>query len=88
LVLFLFNDGEPCPNVTKFASEHYQYAQDVAKVVERVLEVVAIGICTDDVANIYSKSTCIYSVDDLPKITMGELDRILRKSQNQLMRSR
>ena len=84
-ILFLFNDGEPCPNVHQCMPEHVEYAKDVAKSVEKMIEVFAIGIKTDAVAAIYDNAVCIHSLDDLPKVMLGELDRLLRKMQRQLM---
>jgi len=84
-ILFLFNDGEPCPNVHQMHGEHNLYARDVAKSVEKLIEVFAIGIKTDAVADIYSNAVCIKSLEDLPKVVVGELDRLLKKMQRQLM---
>jgi cobaltochelatase CobT len=86
-ILFLFNDGEPCPNVQHFMNVHDEYAKDVAAEVERAVELFAVGIQSDTVANYYSNSVCINSLEDLPKVMIGELDRMLKKMQRQLMAS-
>jgi cobalamin biosynthesis protein CobT len=80
-VLFWFNDGEPCPNVSDFMADHQLYLKRVVKEVEKVIEVFAVGIMTDNVKQYYSNSVVINNLQDLPKVMLGELDRLLRKNQ-------
>lgn len=84
-ILFLFNDGEPCPNVSDFYYVHNDYAKDVAAEVEKAVELFAVGIESTSVADFYNNAVCINSLEDLPKAMIGELDRLLKKMQRQLM---
>lgn len=80
-VIFLFNDGEPCPNVHSFIEEHKAYAKSVAEEVEKHLDLIAIGILSSQIKDYYSNSICIEELNDLPGATLGQLNKILRNAQ-------
>jgi cobalamin biosynthesis protein CobT len=82
-IMFVFNDGFPCPNVwPTFSKPHETYLSEVLKIVEKHIEVFAIGIKSDAVKRFYSNSATIQNLDDLPKVMIGELDRMLRRNQS------
>jgi hypothetical protein len=85
-ILFVFNDGHPCPNLS-FYAEHEEYLRQVIAEVEKRIEVFAIGIGDDSVKNFYSNCVTINSLNDLPKVMVGELDRLLRQKQNAYYRA-
>lgn len=81
-ILFVFSDGFPCPNVQKFIGEHTAYLKTVAKEIERVVEVFAIGVCSDAVQDFWSNRVVIHNIRDLPTVMLTELDRLIRQGQN------
>lgn len=80
-ILFWLNDGYPCPNVSQCRQQHASYLTSVVKEVERHIEVFAIGIQSDQVKNYFSNWVLVNTLSDLPKVVVGELDRLLRKKQ-------
>lgn len=78
-ILFWLNDGEPYPNSQDDLCAHQRYIKGVAKVVERHVELVAVGISTDAVKKIYTNWIQVSSLDDLPKTCLVKLERLLRK---------
>jgi len=80
-ILFWFNDGEPFPNIPSFVDDHAQYLKKVAKEVEKMIEVFAVGIMSSAVKKYYSNCVVINNLNDLPSVMLGELDRLLRKNQ-------
>lgn len=81
-ILFVFSDGYPCPNVRQFTDIHIAYLKTVAKEIERVVEVFAIGVQSDAVNQFYSNSVVINNIRDLPTVMLTELDRLIRKGQS------
>jgi cobalamin biosynthesis protein CobT len=81
-ILFWLNDGQPCPNWADDSQAHWQYACDVAKEVERIVELFAIGIRTDAVKRIYSNCVRVNAVEDIPKVCLSELDALIRKGKS------
>jgi cobaltochelatase CobT len=81
-ILFWLNDGYPCPNVHRFRQQHASYLKTVAGEVEKMVEVFAIGIQCDDVKHYFKNWVQVDSLSDLPKVAVGELDRLLRRKQN------
>lgn len=81
-ILFVFNDGCPCPNVGSKIEEHTRYAKEMAKEVEKIIELFAIGICSEEVKEFYTNSVVIHAVEDLPKVMLQQLDAMLRGGKN------
>lgn len=80
-ILFVFNDGQPCPNIGAFGPQHARYLKEVAKEVERVVELFAVGICSDAVKEYYANSVVVNELEDLPRIMLTQLDAMLRKGK-------
>ena len=85
-ILFVLNDGRPCPNLNLYA-EHKAYLKQVIAEVEKHIEVFAFGIKDKCIKDYYTNSVVIKSRNDLPKVVVGELDRLLRQKQNAYQRS-
>lgn len=80
-ILFWLNDGEPCPNGVDNDKAHTEYAKLCAQEVERHVELLAVGICTDAVKQFYSNYIVVNSINDLPTLCLGQLDDLLRKGK-------
>jgi cobaltochelatase CobT len=80
-ILFWINDGEPCPNPADDMNAHTEYAKLCAKEVEKMVELLAIGIQTDAVKQFYSNYIVVDEVADLPTLCLAELDSLLRKGK-------
>jgi cobaltochelatase CobT len=80
-IMFWLNDGAPCPNSGDDIAAHEEYARDCAKEVEKMVETVAIGICTDAVKRFYTNCAVVYKVDELPTVCLTTLDELLRKGK-------
>jgi cobaltochelatase CobT len=81
-ILFWLNDGWPQPNMSRFRQQHATYLANMAKAVEKVIEVFAVGIMSDSVKEYFSNWVQVNNLSDLPKVAVTELDRLLRKRQN------
>jgi cobalamin biosynthesis protein CobT len=81
-ILFVICDGYPCPNCQEHSGTHIAYLKSVAKEVEKVIELFAIGIGYHDVGSYYKNSVGISDIGDLPNVMLTELDRLLRRGQN------
>jgi len=81
-ILFVFNDGQPCPNIGAHGPQHARYLKEVTREVERAVELFAIGICSEAVKEYYSNSVVVNELDDLPKIMLTQLDAMLRKGKS------
>ena len=81
-ILFVFNDGCPCPNVGCKIEEHTRYCKEMAKEVEKIVELFAVGICSPQVKDFYSNNVNINAVEDLPKVMLTQLDAMLRGGKN------
>jgi cobalamin biosynthesis protein CobT len=81
-ILFWLNDGYPCPNVHQYRQQHCAYLSSIAKEVEKLIEVFAIGIQSDEVQEYFTNWVVVNDLSDLPKVAVGELDRLLRRKQN------
>lgn len=87
-VLFMINDGCPCPNVGSKIEEHTRYAKEMAQEIEKLIEMFAIGICSHGIGDIYSNAVEINSVEDLPKVMLSQLDAMLRQGKSLIQRRR
>jgi len=76
-ILFIFNDGEPCPNWGDDRQAHINYAHDCAKAVEAMVQTVVFGVMTDAVKDIYANTVVVHNLNDLPKVAMTQLMSIL-----------
>jgi len=78
-VLFVMNDGEPCPNLGyKHIHDHRAYLKEVVEAMDDAgVEVVAIGIQSDAVAEYYPRHVVVNNVEELPKIMAEELGAVL-----------
>jgi cobalamin biosynthesis protein CobT len=81
-ILFVFSDGYPCPNVQQFTDDHCAYLTTIAKDVEKVVELFAIGIKSDSVKKYYKNSVVVNDIRDLPSVMLSQLDRMIRQGQN------
>ena len=81
-ILFVFNDGCPCPNVNKYIDQHTRYCKEMADEASKVVELFAIGIRSAQVKNYYKNSVSISDIDDLPKVMLQQLDQMLRKGKS------
>jgi len=86
-IMFVLEDGYPCPNCQEHIDVHSAYLQTVAREVEKVIELFAIGIGYADTQRYYSNSVGISDLKDLPVVMLAELDRLLRKGQNAYART-
>lgn len=77
-ILFWLNDGCPCPNVWSGRNQHHSYHKAVAKEVQKLIEVFAIGLHTDEVKRYFENWVRVDELNDLPKVVVTELDRLLR----------
>jgi len=92
-LLFVFNDGEPVPvapvwdvddsrqRFPRFDEDHaahVNYATDCARAVEKLVELVVIGIETDAVTGIYSNTVVVKKLDELPRQGLNQIDQCLR----------
>jgi cobalamin biosynthesis protein CobT len=80
-ILFMFNDGEPCPNVQQFIGDHQRYLKAITEQCEKLVELFAVGICSESVKRYYSNQAVVWNVADLPKIMVTQLDALLRKGK-------
>lgn len=87
-VLFMINDGCPCPNVGSKIEEHTRYAKEMAQEIEKMIEMFAIGICSHGIGDIYSNAVEINSVEDLPKVMLSQLDAMLRQGKSLIHKRR
>lgn len=77
-VLFIMNDGEPCPNVYAKTAQHRSYLKQTVEDVERQgVVVVAIGIQSARVSDYYKRSVVVNNVNDLPIVMTQQLTKIL-----------
>jgi cobalamin biosynthesis protein CobT len=83
-ILFVFNDGDPCPNVQQFTADHQRYLKTITEECEKLVELFAIGICSTSVKTYYSNYAVINNVDELPKVMISQLDSLLRKGKKLL----
>lgn len=83
-ILFVFNDGEPCPNVQHFIGDHQRYLKSITEECEKLVELFAIGICSDSVSRYYSNYAVVNNVDELPSVMVSQLDTMLRKGKKLL----
>jgi len=84
-ILFVFNDGEPCPNLGHLPGhieQHRRYLKEIAKEVEKLVELFAIGIQSSSVKQYYSNAVTISSLEELPQVMLQQLDQMLRKGTN------
>ena len=81
-ILFVFSDGHPCPNVRSCMDAHHRYLSNVAAEIEKQIEVFAVGIQSDAVAQFWTNQVVLDNINDLSKVVIGELDRLLRRKQN------
>jgi cobaltochelatase CobT len=77
-ILFWLNDGYPCPNVHQVRQQHHSYLKGVAKEVEKLVEVFAIGMQSDGVGEYFKNWVEVNELSDLSKVVVSELDRLLR----------
>lgn len=77
-ILFWLNDGEPCPNYGEPEQAHCNFARLCASEVEKMVEVIAIGIMTEAVKDFYSYWVRVSDISDLPKTCLAEIDSRLR----------
>jgi cobalamin biosynthesis protein CobT len=75
-VLFIMNDGDPCPNVLAKTDTHQSYLKEVVDSMSDV-EIVAIGIMTDAVKAYYPRYVVVNSVEELPKVMAQQLGAVL-----------
>jgi cobalamin biosynthesis protein CobT len=54
----------------------------MAKEVEKIVELFAVGICSPQVKDFYSNNVNINAVEDLPKVMLTQLDAMLRGGKN------
>lgn len=80
-ILFWLNDGSPCPNGGDDGEAHRQYAADCAKEVEKMVELMAVGIMTDAVKRYYKNYVVVNNISELPVVCLNELDALLRKGK-------
>lgn len=80
-ILFWMGDGWPCANCGQFNPIHTAYLRTIAQQVEKQIEVFAMGI-NSDFSEFFTNAVEVNSVRDLPKITVTELDRLLRKGMH------
>lgn len=78
-ILMWLNDGEPCPNVHGMMPKQEAYAKKAAEQVERVVEVVALGIQTDAVKRFYKNYAVVNNLEDLTKTALGKIEAVLKK---------
>ena len=81
-ILFWLNDGQPCPTHCDDGDALVEYTAQCAKEVEKLVEVVAIGIKTNAVKQFYSNWVQVNSLDDLPKVCLQKLTELLIKGKN------
>jgi cobaltochelatase CobT len=81
-ILFVFNDGCPCPNIAEHMPQHARYLKEITPQAEKLVELFAIGIQSASVAQFYSNSVVINEVEDLPKVMLTQLDSMLRKGKS------
>jgi len=81
-ILFWLNDGEPCPNSIDNARAHLEYAKLCAQEVEKKVELLAFGIGTDAVKDLYKNYVVVKKLQDLPSVCLNQLDALLRKGKS------
>lgn len=87
-ILFVFNDGDPCPNIAEFVGDHEKYLSIMAKEIEKVIELFSIGICSDEVKKYYKNYAVINNVSELPNVMITQLDTMLRKGKKLIKSAR
>jgi len=75
-VLMVLSDGEPCASGDRFA-QALHLKNTVEKLSAMKVETIGIGIQTDSVKRFYPRNMVLNSVEDLPRLVMRELKRIL-----------
>lgn len=80
-ILFWLNDGQPEPNSCDDHMAHIEYAKACGQEVEKMVELLAIGVMTDAVKNFYSNYVVVNSIQDLPSVCLSNLDALLRKGK-------
>lgn len=83
-ILFWLNDGYPCPNVHWVRQQHHSYLKGVAKEVEKLIEVFAIGMQSDGVKEYFKNWVQVSELGDLSKVVVSELDRLLRSNKRKV----
>ena len=74
--MIVLSDGAPaCYGDSRAVSKHLR--DTVKKIEKGGINVIGIGIESNDVTRYYSKSIVINSVDELPKRVIGELRKLL-----------
>ena len=81
-IMFWLNDGSPQPNGPESTIKHQQYARECSKVVDKHIELLAIGMATDNVKEYYRNHVVVNMLGDLPKVGLGKLDALLRKGKS------
>lgn len=81
-ILFWLNDGQPCPTSVDDRAALIEYTAQCAKEVEKMVEVVAIGIMTDAVRQFYTNWVQVNNLEELPKVCLQKLSELLIKGKN------
>jgi cobaltochelatase CobT len=63
-IMFWLNDGQPCPNSADNDQAHEDYAHQCAKEVEKLVELVAVGITTEAVKRYYKHVIVVNNLKD------------------------
>lgn len=76
-ILLWLNDGMPQPCGFDDVNAHYQYACSCAREVEKLVELIAIGIQTEAVKSIYSNCIIVHNYRDLVQVCLTKFAELL-----------